>query len=258
MKIFSIPLILSLVLALIPSSAFSLPVSKRISPIPSIPSISNVEMPKQISHTTYDRRALTTLRGGSSTPLSKIGSWYSTSLTNSPLCTKTLTSLFLMTLSFYTGQALSPSPLPLKFSPKTSPLFLLLLFPGLYFPITSHFYYLKISKLLPGRDIFSVLKKSFIGQISYGPIYTAIFFLSQLIPNTPSDMSFLKSIPYALTNNLPSKMINDFFPVWRSGVFYWVTVDILSFRYVPVEYITGFVNVASFFWTVILCIAARG
>mmetsp|Transcript_12744 Transcript_12744/g.23305 ORF Transcript_12744/g.23305 Transcript_12744/m.23305 type:complete len:273 (+) Transcript_12744:23-841(+) len=205
----------------------------------------------------YSINKITTIRGGGSR-LTSFGTWYSTSLETSPLLTKTLTSLLLMTLSFYVGQSLSPSPLPSPFKLKTSPLFLLLLFPGLYFPLTSHYYYIKINQLIPGRDISSVIKKSLIGQLSYGPIYTSIFFLSQLIPSTPSDLNFLKSVVVAFKDLLPGKMLRDFLPVWRSGIMYWGVVDILSFKFVPTQWITGFVNLASFFWTVILCVVARG
>ena len=185
-------------------------------------------------------------------------SWYGSSLNSHPLRTKTLTSLLLMTLSFYTGSVLSPTaPSVNPTSLKTSPLFLLLVLPGIHFPITSHYYYTWINKTFPGRGLKTTLLKSLIGQLSYGPLYTSIFFLSQLVPLSPPALSLPASVAHAARHLLIPKLASDFFPVWRSGVFYWVTVDVLSFSFVPTKWITGFVNLASYFWTVILCVMAR-
>ena len=164
-----------------------------------------------------------------------------------------------MTLSFYTSALLSPAlpgGAPVT-SLKTNPLFLLLALPGMYFPITSHYYYTWINKALPGTKLRTTLLKSLIGQLSYGPVYTSVFFLSALVPQAPTELSLIPSILYAAKNLLMPKLASDFFAIWRSGVFYWVTVDILSFSFIPTQWITGFVNLASYFWTVILCIVAR-
>ena len=166
-----------------------------------------------------------------------------------------MTSLVLMSLSFLVSNLLSPAPPSLGKGLKHNPLLLLLLFPGLYFPITSHYYYTYINKWIPGTALLTTLKKSAIGQVTYGPLYTAVFFFSMLVPSVSSP-TFLSSLVPAL-QALPSKMLSDFFPVWRSGVFYWVSVDLISFSFIPTRFITAFVQVASFFWTVYLAIAAR-
>ena len=136
-----------------------------------------------------------------------------------------------MTLSFYTSSLLSPvTPSVPVTSLKTSPLFLLLALPGVYFPITSHYYYTWINKTFPGRGLKTTLLKSLIGQLSYGPLYTSVFFLSQLVPLSPANLSLPASVAHAARHLLLPKLLSDFAVVWRSGAFYWVTVDVLSFR----------------------------
>jgi hypothetical protein len=41
---------------------------------------------------------------------------------------------------------------------------------------TLHYWFNFVSKLFPGRDLFSTLKKMVMGQSIYGPAMTAIFF----------------------------------------------------------------------------------
>ena len=187
--------------------------------------------------------------------VSDLGSSYNSLTVERPVFTKTLTSLFLMSLSFLVSNLISPAPPSLGKGVKHNPLLLLLIFPGLYFPITSHYYYTYINKWIPGTKLLTTLKKSAIGQLTYGPLYTAVFFFSMLVPSM-SAPTFLSSLMPAL-QALPGKMLSDFFPVWRSGVFYWVSVDLISFSFIPTKFITAFVQVASFFWTVYLAIAAR-
>jgi len=145
---------------------------------------------------------------------------------------------------------------PVPFSFKTNTLFATLALPGLYFPITAHYWYEIVCKLFPSTLLPSVVFKSLLGQIFYGPLYTCVFFISQLIPSSPSP-TFLSSLYQSATQTLVPKLKADFFDVWKYGVVFWIAVDIVSLKYIPLEFITLFVNGCSFVWTIYLSIMAR-
>lgn len=137
------------------------------------------------------------------------------------------------------GKLIAPPP-PSKPTPgsflKHSPLACLLLLPGLYFPVSSHHWYALMHRLIPSSDLLPVLGKSVLGQIFYGPIYTSMFFLSQLIPVSEKE-GFLASFADAFRNLLLPKIRRDFFGVWEVGVWFWITVDLISFKFIPLNLI---------------------
>jgi hypothetical protein len=91
-------------------------------------------------------------------------------------------------------------------------------------------------RLIPSSDLLPVLGKSVLGQIFYGPIYTSMFFLSQLIPVSEKE-GFLASFADAFRNLLLPKIRRDFFGVWEVGVWFWITVDLISFKFIPLNLI---------------------
>jgi protein Mpv17 len=190
---------------------------------------------------------------------------------SSPLLTKIMTTQIIFVFSYYVNlylaQDWSRDPAASSFEPynaspvapvaslsalvKTSPLLCTLLLPGLYFPVTSHYWYQHVTRLFPQTTIPWVFFKSVLGQVFYGPLYTSVFFVSALVQADPSP-SLRKSLANTLRSTLASKLKTDFYQVWKIGVWYWIIVDVICFSVMPSEFVNLFVNVMSFFWTVFL------
>lgn len=184
------------------------------------------------------------LRGGgvdSSTTASlftSIGDSYSQSLRRNPIMTKSITASFIFALSDYIAQ---------KFTNTSKNLIdrkrmLVSAAVGLlYFGPAAHYWYEWIFRVLPGTTLRSTLAKAALGQVFFGPTFTFIFFATSLWQSG------------ALTwSNFARKIRNDFPSTWLAGAGFWPVVDLISYSYVPVQYIPLFVNVCSLIWTTYL------
>ena len=112
-----------------------------------------------------------------------------------------------------------------------------------YFGPAAHYWYSWIFRILPSTSLFSTLQKAVLGQLFFGPSFTCIFFA----------MSLIQSRTFTLKNWM-QKIRNDLPSAWIAGAGYWPIVDLISYSYVPPQYIPLFVNICSFFWTTYLVV----
>jgi hypothetical protein len=113
----------------------------------------------------------------------------------------------------------------------------------LYFGPAAHYWYNWMFRILPSTNLLSTIQKAILGQLFFGPSFTCIFFAISLIQSRTFTIShwFQK-----IRNDLPS--------AWMAGAGYWPIVDLISYSYIPPQYIPLFVNVCSFFWTTYLVV----
>jgi len=111
----------------------------------------------------------------------------------------------------------------------------------LFFGPAAHLWYEMIFRLLPSTSLLSTLQKALLGQVFFGPAFTAVFFGAGMI----------RTGEFTLGGWL-SKVRADLPGVWASGLGYWPLVDFVSFKVVPVRWIPLFVNFCSFVWTIYL------
>ena len=112
-----------------------------------------------------------------------------------------------------------------------------------YFGPAAHYWYSWIFRILPSTSLYSTLQKAILGQLFFGPSFTCIFFAMSLIQ---SRTFTLKHWIQKIRNDLPS--------AWIAGAGYWPIVDLISYSYIPPQYIPLFVNICSFFWTTYLVV----
>ena len=186
------------------------------------------------------QRALA-LRGGAvSLDLAALGAAYSASLTNRPVITKSLTSCAIFAFADQAGQKIQGE----SDSTRTITSALVGL---LYFGPALHYWLMMISRVVPGFDVVSTLKKTLLGQSMFGPVITCVFFGASLI-STQGLASGLAQ--------WPQKIRQDLLATWASGLCYWPIVDLICYGFVPFKWIPLGYNVASFFWTIYLSIQA--
>lgn len=111
----------------------------------------------------------------------------------------------------------------------------------LYFGPAAHAWYGTIFRLLPGTSLVSTLQKAALGQILFGPSFTCVFFATSLLQAGEF------SIP-----NWFRKIKNDLPGAWAAGLGFWPLIDLISFSYIPSQWIPLFVNFCSFIWTIYL------
>ncbi|XP_077216156.1 protein SYM1-like [Tasmannia lanceolata] len=103
-----------------------------------------------------------------------------------------------------------------------------------------HMWFNFISKALPKRDVLNILKKLFLGQTTYGPIMTAIFF------------SMNAGLQGENGSEIVTRLKRDMIPTMISGLMYWPICDFITFKFIPVHLQPLICNSFSFFWTIYL------
>merc|ERR1712224_564000 len=114
-----------------------------------------------------------------------------------------------------------------------------------FFGPAAHYWFKAILRMLPGSDLLSLLAKTALGQVLFGPYITIIFFAAALWCQRELSWAALKR-----------KTAADLLPTLIAGCGYWPIVDFLSFKYVSEAYMPLFPNSASFVWTVFLAFQA--
>ncbi|PNX78396.1 PXMP2/4 family protein 4-like, partial [Trifolium pratense] len=103
---------------------------------------------------------------------------------------------------------------------------------------TLHFWFNFVSKLFPGRDLFSTLKKMVMGQSIYGPAMTVIFFSLNAALQGENDKEIV------------ARLKRDLVPTLLNGVMYWPICDFITFRFIPVHLQPLVSNSFSYLWTI--------
>mmetsp|Transcript_18566 Transcript_18566/g.21364 ORF Transcript_18566/g.21364 Transcript_18566/m.21364 type:complete len:309 (-) Transcript_18566:284-1210(-) len=192
---------------------------------------------------------------------SKAGAIYSAALISRPILTKSVTAGFIFGLSDYVAQKLersnsgnnkngeaiaSDDSASEKRKVNLTRITSATLVGLLYFGTAAHYWYETIFRLLPNSSLWSTLQKATLGQMIFGPSFTAIFFASAL----------LQSKDFTMRNWL-NKIVTDLPQAWMAGLGFWPLVDLVSFSVVPPIYIPLFVNLCSFIWTIYLSLVAN-
>ncbi|GAB4853447.1 hypothetical protein Ancab_017637 [Ancistrocladus abbreviatus] len=168
---------------------------------------------------------------------SRIGfiGWYLGMVKTRPILTKSITSSLIYAAADLSSQTLIlPSSEPYDFlrASRVAGYGLLILGPSL------HHWFTFVSKILPGRDVLTTVKKMVLGQTVYGPFMTCVFF----------------SVNAALQGEDASEIIarlkRDLLPTLINGVMYWPICDFITFKFTPVHLQPVVSNGFSYLWTV--------
>ncbi|KAB1208488.1 PXMP2/4 family protein 4 [Morella rubra] len=173
----------------------------------------------------------------SSSSISKIGfvGWYLGMVKSRPVLTKSFTSALIYTAADLSSQTIAlPSTGSFDFvrTLRMAGYGMVILGPSL------HFWFNYMSKLFPKRDIFSTLKKMFMGQALYGPAMTVVFF---------SVNAFLQG---ENTTEIVARLKRDLVPTLINGIMYWPLCDFITYRFTPVHLQPLVSNSFSYLWTV--------
>uniref|UniRef100_A0A804N646 PXMP2/4 family protein 4 n=1 Tax=Zea mays TaxID=4577 RepID=A0A804N646_MAIZE len=88
---------------------------------------------------------------------------------------------------------------------------------------TLHLWFNFISKLFPKKDVVNTLKKMALGQAVYGPIMKSVFF------------SYNAGLQGETLPEIIARLKRDLVPAITSGLLYWPTCDLITFKFVPVH-----------------------
>lgn len=202
----------------------------------------NKLMDSRASQSSYlSRRSYTlpTSSSSSSSSSSKYGflRWYLGMLDSHPLTTKAVTASLIYAAADLTSQALTLPPSGSFDSMRTLRMAaygLVLLGPS------QHLWFNFVSRILPKRDTLTTLKKILLGQTTYGPCITTIFF------------SYNAALQGESGDEIVAKLQRDLIPTLISGLVYWPMCDFLTFKFVPVHLQSLINSSFSYLWTIYL------
>ncbi|KAK9697145.1 hypothetical protein RND81_08G017900 [Saponaria officinalis] len=161
--------------------------------------------------------------------------WYLGMINSHPVVTKSLTCSLIYVAADLTSQTIAlPSSEPYDYirTSRMAGYGLTILGP------TLHYWFNFMSKILPGRDLLTTVKKMALGQSVYGPIMTVIFF------------SLNAALQGEHANEIVARLKRDLFPTMLNGVMYWPLCDFITFRFAPVHLQPLVSNGFSYIWTV--------
>ncbi|XP_057538670.1 protein sym-1 [Amaranthus tricolor] len=172
-----------------------------------------------------------------SSVLSRIGlfGWYLGMIKSRPVLTKSVTSSFIYIAADLTSQTIA--------LPSSEPYDLIRTlrmagYGGLILGPTLHYWFNFMSKILPGRDLLTTVKKMALGQSVYGPIMTVVFFSTNA------------ALQGEDAGEIIARLKRDLLPTMLNGVMYWPICDFITFKFVPVHLQPLVSNSFSYVWTV--------
>jgi len=175
------------------------------------------------------------------------GKFYAKSLETNPIATKSITAGFLLGFSDFLAQRLE-YPRRVVYGKKVDRKRTLssVLVGLLYFGPAAHYWYDWVFRLIPSNTIGGILQKATLGQLIFGPSFTCVFFAAALLQSGKfSFASWLAKI----RADLPRAML--------AGVGYWPLVDLISFSFIPIQFIPLFVNGCALLWNIYLSLVAN-
>jgi protein Mpv17 len=180
------------------------------------------------------------------------GSCYARSLTLYPILTKSFTAGIIFGFSDWVAQIIEQrkeqngtDTAPPSSSDGRSRIIASFLVGTLFFGPAAHAWYAAIFALLPSTTLPSTLSKAALGQVIFGPLFTCVYFLANMLSRPNGFQSFTFA-------SFKNKVVSDLPSVWTSGLGYWPLVDLIGYGYVNPNYMPLYVNGASFVWTVYL------
>lgn len=117
---------------------------------------------------------------------------------------------------------------------------------GLFFyGFSAHYWFSWVLRLVPGSGLLSLLAKTALGQLFFGPYMTLVFFAAALWSGRSFSWRALRA-----------KAAADLLPCIIAGLGFWPLADLIAFSLLSEHYIPPFLNVCAFVWTVFLSLQA--
>ncbi|XP_010688400.2 protein sym-1 isoform X1 [Beta vulgaris subsp. vulgaris] len=163
--------------------------------------------------------------------------WYLGMLQTRPFTTKGISSSLIFAAADFTSQIITLPPSGSFDSFRTLRIAgygLLVMGPS------QHLWFNFLSRILPGRDVFTTVKKITMGQAIYGPIMNSIFF------------SYNAVLQGETREEVIARLKRDLFPTLRNGLMYWPLCDFLTFKYIPVHLQPLANSSFAYLWTIYL------
>jgi protein Mpv17 len=188
--------------------------------------------------------------------LKTAGSFYARYLTLYPILTKSLTAGIIFGFSDWVAQIIEKKNQDDGTAPTTASVSVSapdgrariissFLVGTLFFGPAAHAWYAAIFSLLPSTTLPSTLTKAALGQVIFGPLFTCVYFLANMLSRPDGFQSFTLA-------SYKNKIVSDLPGVWKSGLGYWPLVDLIGYAVVNPNFLPLYVNGASFVWTVYL------
>lgn len=161
--------------------------------------------------------------------------WYLGMLKSRPVLTKSITSAIIYTAADLSSQTIalpSSEPYDLVRTARMAGYGMIILGPSM------HFWFNFMSNVFPKRDLPSTFKKIFMGQTTYGPVMTVVFFSVNARLQGETGAEIL------------ARLKRDLLPTMLSGVMYWPICDFITFKFIPVHLQPLVSNSFSYLWTI--------
>ncbi|XP_021846420.1 protein SYM1 [Spinacia oleracea] len=190
----------------------------------------------------YSLHSYRTFSSSSSSFGSKYGiggflKWYLGMLETRPFITKGISSSLIFAAADITSQIITLPPSGSFDSVRTLRIAgygLLIMGPS------QHLWFNFLSRVFPGRDVFTTVKKIVMGQSIYGPIMNSIFF------------SYNAALQGETREEVVARLKRDLLPTLMKGLMYWPLCDFLTFKFIPVH-LQPLVNSSfAYLWTIYL------
>ncbi|XP_021759491.1 protein sym-1-like [Chenopodium quinoa] len=163
--------------------------------------------------------------------------WYLSMLETRPYITKAFSSSLIFAAADFTSQIITLPPsgsFDLLRTLRIAGYGLIIMGPS------QHLWFNFLSRILPGQDVFTTLKKIFMGQAIYGPIMNSIFF------------SYNAALQGETREVIFARLKRDLLPTLMKGLMYWPLCDFLTFKFIPVH-LQPLVNSSfAYLWTIYL------
>ncbi|KAK9889836.1 hypothetical protein WA026_007202 [Henosepilachna vigintioctopunctata] len=111
---------------------------------------------------------------------------------------------------------------------------------GLAFGPVHHYYYIKLNKYLPERNVNTIFKKIMLDQFFMGPICIACFF------------TCLGALEWKSLNEINMEIKKKFIGVYLMDWCLWPPTQFINFYFVPVRYQVLYINLVTVLYDVFL------
>ncbi|KAM7514404.1 hypothetical protein LguiA_003987 [Lonicera macranthoides] len=110
----------------------------------------------------------------------------------------------------------------------------------LFLGSAQHIWFNFLARILPKRDIFTTLEKLLLGQLTYAPFITAVFFFWNSALQGDSG------------GEIAAKLKRDLIPTMINGLLFWPICDFFTYKVIPVHLQPLMNSSFSYVWTIYL------
>lgn len=104
----------------------------------------------------------------------------------------------------------------------------------------NHYFYIFLDRLLPGKNVKTVVKKTFIDQIIASPLSLGIFFIG------------LGKLENRSSHELLCEIKEKFFDTYKIDCCFWPPSQLINFLFVPMRYRVIYINLMTMFYDIFL------